>query len=91
MAQIQQEVGMGTEVLVAKRQIFAASGGPEWNDDIASIDDLEYFLLDNASNVENGLGYVVGVSAKWFNQDTCYGPDGSNSGPCIQEEPYWYP
>ncbi len=90
MAQIQQEVGAGTEVLVVKKQIFAASGGPEWKDDIASIDDLEYFLLDNASNVENGLGYVVGVSAKWFNQDTCYGPDGSNSGPCVQEEPYWY-
>jgi len=91
MAQIQREVGMGAEVSVVKRQIFAASGGPEWNDNISSINDLEYFLAGYDTNVENGLGYVVGISSKWFRQDTCYGPDGSNSGPCESEKPYWYP
>tara|TARA_R100001143_G_C3359521_1_gene134636 strand:- start:675 stop:1592 length:918 start_codon:yes stop_codon:yes gene_type:complete len=91
LALIQQEVGMGAVVSVVNRQIFAASGGPEWNDDISSINDLEYFISGNNSNVENGLGYVVGVSIQWFHQDTCYGPDGSNAGPCVPEKPYWYP
>jgi len=91
MAQIQQEVGAGTEISVVSRQIFAASAGPEWIDNMSSIADLEYFIPGNASNVENGLGYVVGISSKWFQQVTCYGPDGSNPGPCESEKPFWYP
>lgn len=91
LALIQSEVGMGAEVSVVSRQIFVAAGGPEWDSNISSIADLEYFISGNASNVENGLGYVVGISTQWFQQQTCYGPDGSNSGPCVSEEPYWYP
>ncbi len=90
LAQIEQVVGVGTTISVVNRQIFVAAGGPEWNDNISSIADLEYFLAGNASNVENGLGYVVGVSTQWFRQDTCFGPDGSNSAPCVPEERYWY-
>lgn len=91
LAQIEQEVGVSTAISVVSRQIFVAAGGPEWDDDISSIDDLEYFLTGYNSNVENGLGYVLGISSKWFQQDTCYGPDGSNSAPCKSEDPFWYP
>tara|TARA_R100001143_G_scaffold37173_1_gene34712 strand:- start:59849 stop:60760 length:912 start_codon:yes stop_codon:yes gene_type:complete len=90
LEQIEQNVGVGTTISVVYRQIFVAAGGPEWDENISSITDLEYFLAGNASNVENGLGFVVGVSTNWFRQNTCYGPDGSNSAPCESEERYWY-
>lgn len=90
MAQIDQRIGVGTEISVVNRQIFVASGGPEWDDNISSIVDLEYFLAGNASNVENGLGYVVGISSKWFRQAICQTPDGSNVAPCEPEERFWY-
>lgn len=90
MEQIQQRVGENTEISVANRQIFVAAGGPEWNKNISSIADLEYFLAGIASNVENGLGYVVGISTNWFQQDTCRTSASSNAVPCIPEEPFWY-
>ncbi|MEX2603859.1 MAG: hypothetical protein WD361_06635, partial [Gracilimonas sp.] len=86
---IEQSIGVGTELLVVYRQFFVAAGGPEWDDNISSIVDLEYFLVGNASNVENGLGYVVGVSTQWFRQETCFGPDGSNTAPCVPEDRFW--
>jgi len=90
LALIQQNVGMDTEISVVTRQIFVAGAGSEWDDNISSIVDVEYFLTGTSSNVENGLGYVVGVSANWFRQETCYGPDGSNSAPCVPEERFWF-
>tara|TARA_R100001143_G_scaffold51161_1_gene46070 strand:+ start:328 stop:1248 length:921 start_codon:yes stop_codon:yes gene_type:complete len=90
LAQIEQSVGVGTAIAIVNRQIFVAVGGPEWDENISSIADFEYFLAGNASNVENGLGYVVGVSTKWFRQSICETPDGSNYAPCEPEERYWY-
>ncbi|TVQ00962.1 MAG: DUF4249 family protein [Balneolaceae bacterium] len=90
LTQIEQSVGLGTEISVTARQFFVAAAGPEWDDNISSIVNLEYFLLGTASNVENGLGYVVGVCSKWFRQDSCLTPDRSNTAPCVPEEPFWY-
>jgi len=89
LGQIELSVG-GAEISVVSRQFFVAAAGPEWDDNISSIVNLEYFLLGTASNVENGLGYVVGVSSNWFRQDTCLAPDRSNTAPCVPEKPFWY-
>lgn len=90
LAHIEHRVGTGTEILVVARQFFVVAGGPEWDDNISSIVDLEYFLAGNASNVENGLGYVVGVNSNWCRQYTCSEFDGSISGLCEPEEPFWH-
>lgn len=78
------------EFTVLHQQFFVAAGGPGWIDDISSIDDLEYFLDGTASNVENGLGYVVGIDSKWMPFKACVLPDSSNVTPCEPEEPFWY-
>ncbi len=88
--QIEQSSG-SAEISVVSRQFFVAAGGPEWNENFSSIDDLEYFLDGEASNVENGLGYVVGIDAQWFRQVTCQTPDKSGFAPCTPDDgPYWY-
>lgn len=71
------------------RQFFVASAGPEWDESISDLNDLEYFLDGAASNVENGLGYVVGITSKWVPYKTCLTADSSNYAPCPEEEPYW--
>jgi hypothetical protein len=88
LAYIEQSAG-GAEIEIVYRQIFVAAGGPEWDNNIPSIDDLEYFLDGTASNVENGLGYVVGISSGWYRQATCLTPDRSNFAPCHEEKPFW--
>ncbi len=85
--QVQDNGGNNTEVL--QRQFYAAWAGPEWNDSLTLVDDYEYFLNDNNSNVENGLGYVVGIDSKWFPVGTCLTPDSSNFIPCPPEKKYW--
>lgn len=86
---IESSVG-AAEISVVTRQFFVAAGGPEWDDSLSSIDDLEYFLDGTASNVENGLGYVVGISSGWFPQVTCLSPTQTNYVPCEPREPFWY-
>lgn len=84
------ESNVGAEFTVLNQQFFVSAGGPEWIDEISSIDDLEYFLDGTASNVENGLGYVVGTDSKWVPYFTCQTPDSSNVIPCEPEKPFWY-
>lgn len=89
LEQIEQSIG-GSEMSIVSRQFFVAAGGPEWDDNLSSIDDLEYFLDGTASNVENGLGFVVGVNANWFQQVPCLTPDRSGFLPCTPEDgSYW--
>lgn len=57
---------------VTKRYIFVAAGGPEWVAGIDSLDDPTYTLPDRLSNVENGLGYVVGIVSKTIPYERCY-------------------
>ncbi len=86
--QIEQSVG-AAEIEIASRQFFVAAGGPEWNDSLSTIHDLEYFIDGTASNVENGLGYTVGINSAWFRQADCLAPDGSKHIPCEPGEPFW--
>ncbi|MEX2344873.1 MAG: hypothetical protein WD604_04615 [Balneolaceae bacterium] len=87
--QIEQKIIGDSEIAVVSRQFFVAAGGSEWDDNLSSIDDLEYFLDGTGSNVENGLGYVVGISSGWYRQVPCLTPDRSNFAPCPEEEPFW--
>jgi len=88
--QIEQSIG-NAEIEIASLQFFVAAGGPEWDDDISSIDDITYFLDETASNVENGLGYVVGIDGKWYRQAECLAPDRSRREPCPPDDgPFWY-
>lgn len=77
------------EFEVLYRQFFVASAGPEWDASISSINDIEYFLNATASNVENGLGYVVGIDSKWIPYDSCFTSGRTNVIPCEPEKPYW--
>lgn len=88
LEQIRNRVG-NTEIKVLHRQFFVAAGGAEWDEEISTINDLEYFLDGTASNVENGLGYVVGIDSKWVPYETCLTPDKSAVVACPEEEPFW--
>lgn len=85
---IEQSVG-NAEISIASRRFFVALGGPEWDDSLSTIDDIEYFLDGTGSNVENGLGYVVGINSGWFQQADCMAPDGSKHIPCEPVKPFW--
>lgn len=83
-----RESNPGGNSQLLTRQILVAAGGPEWIDEISGLDDTEYFLNDTASNVENGLGYVVGIDTKWIPYLTCYN-DQFAVVPCKEQRPYW--
>ncbi len=73
---------------VLHRQIYVASGGPEWDEDIVSLNDLQYSQPEVLSNVENGLGYMVGVYSKVVPYKICLNDDEWVIA-CEEEEPYW--
>lgn len=54
------------------RQIFVAVAGPEWDENIIEYDDLSYALPDVASNVENGIGYMIGIVSKSIPYKNCF-------------------
>lgn len=56
----------GTSVVIQalSRQLYVASGGPEWNEEITSLSDIAFARFDLLSNVENGLGYILGIVSK---------------------------
>lgn len=56
---------------VLSRKIFVASAGPEWNDEITSLEQLEYSLPIIHSNVENGVGYMIGIVSKTVDLTQC--------------------
>ncbi|MEX0649365.1 MAG: hypothetical protein WEA56_06835 [Balneolaceae bacterium] len=62
-----------TKLKILERYLFIASGGPDWidNEELGTIDDLVYALPEVASNVENGVGYVVGIVSKKIPDNVC--------------------
>lgn len=85
----QIERSSGGNMVVVHRQFFIAAGGPEWDESITSIDDLEYFLDETTSNVEDGLGYAIGIDSKWIPLRSCLTPNNSTFIPCENEKPFW--
>ncbi|MDX1640448.1 MAG: hypothetical protein R3220_02035 [Balneolaceae bacterium] len=71
-----------------RRQIFIASGGPEWLESIANFEDQIYGLPQEVSNVENGVGYVIGIVSKTIPFKTCHGENGELTA-CPVEKPFW--
>jgi hypothetical protein len=62
-----------TKLEILEKYLFIASGGPGWVDseELESIDDLTYALPEVVSNVQNGIGYVVGIVSKKIPDDVC--------------------
>ncbi|NBC05072.1 MAG: DUF4249 family protein [Bacteroidetes bacterium] len=85
---IEASVGIN-DYEVVHRQVLVAAAGPEWDDEISTIGDLEYFINSTSSNVVNGLGYVVGIDSKWVPYRSCKNEDESLAVPCPEEEPFW--
>lgn len=71
----------------ARREIFVASGGPEWNEKLVSIDNLIYALPDGFSNVKNGVGYVIGIVSKTIPYERHYVFEGQSLVACHEEPP----
>lgn len=61
-----------TVLHVIQRDIFVASGGADWVEEVGSIDDIIYALPEGFSNVENGLGYMVGIVSKTIPWENCF-------------------
>lgn len=76
------------EIELLKRQIYIATAGPEWNEEIPLMDDPLYALLNGFSNVINGLGYVVGIASKTIPYRSCFDEEFVYI-PCPEEESYW--
>ena len=76
------------QIEVLHKQFYVVSGGPEWNEEITLTDDLVYTLPGSISNVENGLGYMVGIDSKVIPYESCY-DDQEELIPCPEEEAYW--
>lgn len=87
-SRIESSVG-NNEYKVVYKQFFVAAVGPGWNDNISSIEDLEYFISTTSSNVENGLGYIIGIDSKWVPYKVCTNDQKSVAVPCPPEKPYW--
>lgn len=78
----------GGRIEFLEHQIFTASAGPEWDDDIATIDDLVYNLPDGFSNVENGLGYLVGIFSRNVPFRTCLNDERELTS-CPEVDPFF--
>lgn len=56
---------------VLSRKIFVASAGPNWDENLLSLEQLEYALPLVNSNVENGVGYMIGIVSKTIDLTHC--------------------
>lgn len=78
----------GGKIEFLENQIYVASAGPEWDDSISNIDDLIYTLPDGFSNVENGLGYMVGIFSRNIPFRTCLNEKRELTG-CPEVDSFW--
>ncbi|MEX2344868.1 MAG: hypothetical protein WD604_04590 [Balneolaceae bacterium] len=78
----------GGEIEVIYRQVYVATSAVEWNEDIETLDDIIYTLPQTLINVNNGLGYVLGIDSKYIPYRGCLDED-SYPIPCGEEEPFW--
>jgi hypothetical protein len=62
-------------ITVIERNLFVASGGPDWPDFI-SLDRYAIALPDGVSNIENGVGFFGGIVSKTFPYINALGEDG---------------
>lgn len=77
-----------SEIEVVYRQVYVATSATEWNEEIESLDDVTYSLPQTFQNVENGLGYVLGIDSKYIPYEGCTDEAG-NILSCGEEARYW--
>jgi hypothetical protein len=56
---------MYCDITVTERNVFVASGGPDWVD-FLSLDKHTIALPDGVTNIENGVGFFGGIISKTF-------------------------
>jgi hypothetical protein len=72
---------------VVYRQVFVAASGIPLQEGIETLDDVTYALPQTLRNVENGLGYVIGIDGKYVPYEGCLDEKG-NIISCGAEKPY---
>lgn len=68
-------------ITVTERNVFVASGGPDWLD-FLSLDKHTIALPDGVSNIENGVGFFGGIISKTFPYVDIEGNRGLFQAPC---------
>jgi hypothetical protein len=76
------------EIEVVHRQIYVASSGTEWNKEIETMDELTYALPEGLNNIENGVGYMIGIDSKIVPYASCENDDGVFIA-CDEEDVFW--
>ncbi|MDX1640311.1 MAG: hypothetical protein R3220_01345 [Balneolaceae bacterium] len=76
------------EIEVVYRQVYVATSYLEWNERIETLDDATYALPQALLNVNDGLGYVIGIDSKYIPYEGCRDKVGDPI-PCGEEEPFW--
>lgn len=76
------------EIDVVYRQIYVATSSVEWNEEIETLDNVTYALPQTLLNVNNGLGYVLGIDSKYIPYEECL-DELSIPISCGEEEPFW--
>lgn len=72
---------------VVYRQIYVATSAVEWNEDIETLDDIVYALPQTLLNVNNGLGYILGIDSKYIPYRGCL-DEFTFPIPCGEEKPF---
>lgn len=78
----------GGEIEVVYRQVYVATSFIELDEEIEVLDDITYALPQTLLNVENGLGYVIGIDSKYIPYEGCL-DQLANPISCGEEERYW--
>lgn len=60
-----------TDFEVLDRQVFIASAGPQWIN-LYTVDENVYTLAEGVSNVENGVGFMLGTITKTVPWQPCF-------------------
>jgi hypothetical protein len=64
-----------TQWTVEDQQLFIASAGPEWIN-LYEVDEEIYTLAEGVSNIENGVGFLLGTVTKTIPWEFCYNNEG---------------
>lgn len=59
------------DISLTGRYLWVASGGLGWVEELDSLDNPTYTLPEGLSNVEKGVGYVVGIVSKKVSYEKC--------------------
>ena len=73
-----------TEWVIEDQQLFMASAGPEWIN-LYEVEEEIYTLAEGVSNIENGVGFLLGTITKTVPWEICFDIDGTTYIACELE------